>query len=238
MTYDRLAKVMGQSKSTAHAWFNFHKHPHVLGFLSLLERLSPAQRQNFLEARCRPYPTFEHPRLAHSPATTGKLLQLLNQKAGLSIIAGGTDSERTFVFTALANAATGTGEKLLNVAGIDLHRPTFVPVESLLYIDKAAGFTQVRRLTHEIWPSVVTSAAPRLFLNGVWSVLPTVRDDVLRCAAFKHVFLADQELPDLRGLKQRILTPIHLLAISSSKAVAQGIRVNCRRINHGKWPER
>jgi hypothetical protein len=234
MSYERLAKIMGQFKSTVHYWFNFYKHPHVLGFLSLLERLSPAQRQSFIEARCRAYPTFDHARLAHSPAKTGKLLQLLSQKAGLTIIAGGTDSERTFVFTALAHAAIGSGDKLINVAGIDLHRPVFVPVESLLYIDRAAGSAQIRQLTHEIWPKMLTSEAPRLFFNGVWSTEPTFRADLLRCAQIKHVFIAEQEMPDVRDLKARVLTPIHIVALATSKSVPGGILINCRRINRPK----
>ena len=167
MSYERLARIMGQSTSTTHHWFGLFHHPHVLGFLSLLERLSPAQRHSFISAHCRNYATFDDPRLAHAPGRTGKLIELLKLKAGLTIVTGGTDSSRTFVFTALGHAATRAGGRLLSGAGIDLHLPTrFVPVESLVYIDEALGPNHARQLIQRIWPRVLTSAAPQLFLTA------------------------------------------------------------------------
>jgi hypothetical protein len=50
-----------------------------------LERLPPAERQSFIEAHCRAYPTLDGPRLAHAPGNAGQLLELLDQKAGLTI---------------------------------------------------------------------------------------------------------------------------------------------------------
>jgi hypothetical protein len=238
MSYERLARIMGQSTSTTHHWFGLFHHPHVLGFLSLLERLSPAQRHSFISAHCRNYATFDDPRLAHAPGKTGKLIELLNLKAGLTIVTGGTDSSRTFVFTALGHAATRAGGKLLSGAGIDLHLPTrFVPVESLVYIDEALGPNHVRQLIQRIWPRVLTSAAPQLFFNGVWSAVPEVRDDLLRCARFKHVIIAEQGMPDVRHLKAKVSTPIHVLTLSASKLVPEGILVACRRVKRAERPE-
>jgi hypothetical protein len=42
-----------------------------------------------------------------------------------------------------------------------------------------------------MWPRVLTSGAPRLFFNRVWSSVPEVREDLLRCAGFKHVVIAE-----------------------------------------------
>ena len=127
----------------------------MLGFLCLLERLPPAERQSFIEAHCRAYPTLDDPRLAHAPGKAAKLLELLDQKAGLTIITGGTDFSRAFVFTALAHAASRADGKLPAPAGIDLHRSNlFVPVESLSYINGDLGSDHARRLTHKIWPRV------------------------------------------------------------------------------------
>ena len=113
--------IRDRSKSTTYNWFDIFHHPQVLGFLCLLERLPPAERQSFIEAHCRAYPTLDDPRLAHAPRKAAKLLELLDQKAGLTLITGGTDFSRTFVFTALAHAASRAGGKLLSGAGIDLH---------------------------------------------------------------------------------------------------------------------
>jgi len=78
MSFERLAKMLGRSKSTTYNWFDIFHHPHVLGFLCLLERLPPAERQSFIEAHCRAYPTLDDPRLAHAPGKTAKLLELLD----------------------------------------------------------------------------------------------------------------------------------------------------------------
>src|ERR1039458_9723299 len=55
--------------------------------------------------------------------------------------------------------------------------------------------------------------------NGVWSAVPEVRDDLLRCARFKHVIIADQGTPDVRYLKAKASTPIHVLTLSASTLV-------------------
>jgi len=237
MSFERLAKMLGRSKSTTYNWFDIFHHPHVLGFLCLLERLPPAERQSFIEAHCRAYPTLDDPRVAHAPGKTAKLLELLNQEAGLTIITGGTDFSRTFVFTALAHAASPADGRLPAAAGIDLHRSNlFVPVESLIYIDGDLGPDHVRRLTHRIWPRVLTSGAPRLFFNRVWSCVPEVREDLLRCAGFKHVVIAEEGVSDMGDLKTRVSTPIHVLTISTAKSVPERILVNCRRVKGAKRP--
>jgi hypothetical protein len=63
--------MLGRSKSTTYNWFDIFHHPQVLGFLCLLERLPPAERQSFIEAHCPAYPTLDDPRLAHAPGKTG-----------------------------------------------------------------------------------------------------------------------------------------------------------------------
>jgi len=189
MSFERLARMLGRSKSTTYNWFDIYHHPHVLGFLCLLERLPPAERQSFIEAHCRAYPTLEDPRLAHAPGKAAKLLELLDQKAGLTIITGGTDFSRAFVFTALAHTASRADGKLPAAAGIDLHRSNlFVPVESLIYIAEDLGPDHARRLTQRIWPRVLTSGAPRLFDNRVWSSVPFLVDVSILVAAGRARF--------------------------------------------------
>jgi len=233
MSFERLAKMLGKSKSTTHHWFDLSPQPHVLAFLSLLERLSPAQRLSFIEAHCRVYPDLNHPILELSPGKTGDVSELLKQKAGVTIMTGGTEYSRTFVFTALGHAATRADGKLYRASGIDLHRPTrFVPVESWIYIDDNLPLDHTRKLVRRICPRILTSAAPQLFFNGVWSSVPDVRDGLIRCAKFKHIFIADEPAPDLRYLRRRVATPIHELTLSPSESIPEGILVTCRAIEH------
>jgi hypothetical protein len=108
--------------------------------------------------------------------------------------------------------------------------------QSLIYINGGLGSDHARRLTHKIWPRVLTSGAPRLFFNRVWSTVPNVRDDLLRCAGFKHVVIAEEGALDVGDLKTRVSTRIHVLTLSASKSVPEGILVNCRRVQRAKRP--
>jgi hypothetical protein len=239
MSFERLAKMLGKSRSTTYHWFDLSRQPHVLGFLSLLERLSPAQRVSFIEAHCRTYPDLNHPRLTLAPGKAGDVLELLQQKVGLSIVTGGTQNSRQFVFTALGHAATRGDGKLYQTSGIDLRRPIrVVPVESWIYIDGDIGAALVRQLVHKVWTRTMTSSAPRLFFNGVWSFMPEVRGDLMRSAQSKHVFIADEVAPDLRYLRAKVATPIHELTLSPSKSVPDGIMVTCRAIERATHPGR
>ena len=179
----------------------------------------------------------DDPRLAHAPGKAAKLLELLDQKAGLTIITGGTDFSRAFVFTALAHASSRADGKLPAAAGIDFHRSNlFVPVESLIYIDGDLSPDHARRLTQRIWPRVLTSGAPRLFFNRVWSSVPEVREDLLRCAGIKHVVIAEEGALDMGDRKNRVSTPIHVLTLSTTKSVPEGILVNCLCVQRAKRP--
>ena len=75
-----------------------------------------------------------------------------------------------------------------------------------------------------------------MFLNRVWSSMPEVRDDLLRCAGFKHVVIAEEGALDMGDLKTRVSTPIHVLTLSASKSVPEGILVNCLCVQRAKRP--
>ena len=63
------------------------------------------------------------------------------------------------------------------------------------------------RLTQRMWPRVLTSGAPRLFFNRVWSSVPEVREDLLRCAGFKHVVIAEEGPSDVGDQNMELLIP-------------------------------
>jgi len=151
------------------------------------------------------------------------------------VLRADTVSFSASVWVAMSRAV---GASAVGGAGINLHLPIrFVSVESLVYNDEALVPNHARQLIERIWPRVLTSAAPKLFFNGVWSAVPEVRDDLLRCARFKHVIIAEQGTPDVRYLKAKVSTPIHVLTLSASKLVLEGILVACRRVERAKRPE-
>jgi hypothetical protein len=83
---------------------------------------------------------------------------------------------------------------------------------------------------------VLTSGAPRLFFNRVWSCVPEVREDLLRCAGIKHVVIAEEGASDMGDLKTRVSTPIHVLTLSTAKSVPARILVNCLCVQRAKRP--
>jgi hypothetical protein len=233
--FDRLAQIIGQPKSTTHHWFAVSDDPHVIALMCLLERLSPAQRQLFIESHVRAFPSLEHASLAHAPAKIGKLFELLRQERGLTIITGATDSTRTYLVTALGHAYRSVGTGSQNALGIDFHRPiNFVPVESLNYVDYSLNPRRTNRAVLKLWPRIQTASGRLVILNGVWTALPEIRDEILRCANHNHVILADGGVPNLNWVRSKIETPINVVTVSTSKRVSGGILINCRKVNPRK----
>ena len=230
MSFERLARLIGQATSTTHHWFRIYDHPHVIGFMALLERLSPASRQTFIETHCRVLPTLADPRLTHSPEQVVRFEFLLNQARGLTVLAGGTDWSRIFLVTAFGHYCRHCNGRQKPPAGIDIHRPSrFVPVASLTYIDDSLALHRIRELTIKAWPRIMTSNARLLLFNRVWSLVPEVREDLVRCARRKNVVIAEEGVPKLAGLRSKISTPTHLLTVSGVKGVPEGIHVDCRQ---------
>ena len=240
MSFERLGQMIGKSKSIAYHWFELFDHPQVLAFMCLLERLSPAERRNYVEAHCRTLPSLAHADFAFSPTTIGMLLALLNQKTGLTIVAEGPESSRLSLVSALAHQAyhQAAGKRERPV-GIDMHVPThFVPTESLAYLDGAGDLNQIREATLKLWPRILSSSGRFVICNGVWSAVPEVRQDMLRCTRKNHVLLAEAGLPDLAHVRSLVSTPIHVLTLSRSKRTPGGIRINWRRIKPLQRPKR
>ncbi len=235
MTYNRLARILGRSLSTAFSWCEFFSHPHVLGFVSLVERLSPAERGEFWAQRLRVTPALGQSSLSCSQAKIAQLHALLSKTAGITLIVGATDLVRSYLFSALGHRYCRLGGTQQPPAGIDLHRPvSFVPVESLLYIDHTIGVKEQRQLVATNLPRILTKRSALLLFNGVWSAAPEFRPHLLKCARQKHVILADEILPDLMALRRQLTTPIHVLTLWESKRSFGRFRVHFRVANPPK----
>jgi hypothetical protein len=173
----------------------------------------------------------EHPLLAHAAAQTSRLWQLLDQQRGLTLVTGGTAYSRAFVVTALGHSYRRHGGRRRAAAGIDLHLcSSLVPVESLIYADGTADRHLIRQLALKVWPRILTSSADLLLLHGLWSEVPELRKDIIRCTRHKHVILAEKGLFALTDLEERVPTAVHVLTVSGGKGVPAAIRVRCRRL--------
>jgi len=233
MYYEELGQLMGKSKSTAHFWFEIHRNQNLLGFMTLLEHLNSQQRRQFIDSHCRVNPTLEDQSLVVSNPHRTQLLSLLNQTKGLTIVTGGTDAMRTFVFTALGNSYPRAEGRKATMAGIDIHRPRdFVPLLSLKYIDETLSKERIRQLVLKVWPRIITSRT-LLLCNGVWSLVPETRTDLVRAPTMRHVILAEKRSADIASIMQSASAPLHVLTVSDAGAPYR-IRIKCRRVSAPK----
>ena len=103
---DRVGALLGVSRSTLSNWCGHYENPAVQLVFGLLER------------RCRVHPTLEHPALAHEPAVIEHLRFLLQATSGLTMIAGRSESARSFVIGALGHSFPRQDPRHRPVAGI------------------------------------------------------------------------------------------------------------------------
>jgi hypothetical protein len=230
LTTEQIARLIGQPVSTTHFWLTSYKHPHLLGFLALLEYLSPGERETFLGAFCRILPTLGDPRILGAPRDLALLLKLVRQREGLTVITGAGDRERTFVLTAIGHSYCPLFVNRRYPAGIDLHSPTrFVPVPAVKYLAETASLTRTRELILDAWPKVLTSEASLLLFNRLWSRIPVIRADLLRLARRKHVVLADDARDLVETARGSNSALCHTFEVSPSREISGGIHIVCHR---------
>lgn len=225
--FAELAKLMGQTTSTVHFWFSAYRHPHLVAFMSLLERLSPAERQAFIESHCRVFPVLSHERFVGEVV---KVRALLKKRGGLTVITGSSDAARTFLVNAMGHSWATLCGNGSGPVGIDVHRPLkFVPIETLNYIDERLDSRRTRDLLRSIWPKLATSDAPLLIANGLLCMIPELREDLLRVAKDRHVLLAEQSMTSLFTSACKLPAPAHIVTLWGTKR-AEVIRLTCRRL--------
>lgn len=188
--FPRLARMIGENTSLTHYWFRVLPHRHVIGFLSLLERLPELQRNAWLDEHCRELPRIDHPRLAHDLIAVSNLEQTLRAQRGITWIQGGTDYYRTFVITALAHSAVKFhGERAL-ISGVDVHEPRkWVPVETVTYIMDLLSAPTIKRAIGKLWPDIQASKSAFVLLNGVWETVPELHESILSLALNRHLLV-------------------------------------------------
>ena len=232
-----FARLIGRSESTTSFWFGVSSQPHLVSWLCLLEQLVPLERHRVVDELCRDLPQVDHPRLKHNPATVGVLKKLLAKNTGLTFITGGTAPQRTFVLTALGHTFCRVDRLHRNPAGLDIHEPSwFVPVETLLYLRNCDRPGETQKAVRKLWPQLRTSQKPLILLNGIWSLAPELRKDIVALAGEqRHVVVADQELSRSPEFDFDSAQPVHTLRAlhRSGKSVVVGCRcralVNYRR---------
>jgi hypothetical protein len=192
-----LAEIMEVPRSTAHFWFASYDHPHVRGFMALLEQLTQSEREAFVDSHCRVLPSLIDPSLNEA---ANRLKELLAQEVGITFLIGSSSYARAFLLAACGHWLIRRAGSL--PSGLDLHpSEALVPVRGLHYADKPLDPRGAKELTLRLWPKIVTSNAQLLLFNGVWSLVPELADVFLRLAATKQLIFAEQSPPAAANLR-------------------------------------
>jgi hypothetical protein len=230
-TFDRIAQILGVKTNKVHYWFTAYRHTHVIAFLSLLERLPEGKRVDLLNVFCRELPSLGSPRLTHDPLGISNLENLLRLASGLTLIRGGTEFQRTFVLTALGHSFPRIKGPRALVCGLDLHEPkNWVPLEGVLYFKEPLPPARVRDLMAQVWPRILSSDAPLVLLNSLWSAGPAFHVEILRLAKEHHVVVADGKIPEPIDIRGRNRYPVHVVTVASTREHERWIMVKVESI--------
>jgi hypothetical protein len=226
-----FARIIGKPESTTSLWFGASLQPHLVAWLCLIEHLMPQERHRVLDELCRDLPFLAHPRLRHNPIMVGMLKNLLAQKAGLTIVNGGSEAQRTFLLTALGHSFCRLDRLHRTPSGIDLHEPQwFVPLETVTYLRTSPEAKKTPEAIKQLWPSIRSSKNPVIVLNGVWSKVPEIGKDIISLAGQRHVIVAEQAPPVGSELTLAGNDPVHSLVVSTSRENASWLAVEIRRL--------
>lgn len=222
--FARLARIIGQRPNLAYHWFTAMPHQHVIGFVNLLEHLPEPKRRDFLNQYCRELPRLDNPRIAHDPLAASNLENLLRRKTGITWIHGGTDYQRSFVITALGHGPWKTSRDAATVAGIDVHEPRkWVPVDAVVYLKEPLPLEVAKRAINQVWPTIRSTQAPLILLNGVWTLMPELRQQILELGLKHHVVLSIPKLPE--DLPSATKAFSHIVTVSQAREGEQWIRL-------------
>lgn len=230
LTIERFSAIIGKSTSTTGYLLGVHAHSALLAFICALERLSDSDRYRFLTKTCRVLPTVMHPHLSHAAGTVSELLEILRQQRGLTIMGGGTPASRSFVLLALGHTFPQLDTKHRTAGGLDINQPSrLVPVETMLYLRNPLETARARQAIQNVWPEIRASQSPLLLFNGVWSLVPELRNEMLNWAKRRHVIIADANPPDRSQLVRKKIKPVHVLWLSQVSANPALIHIVCQK---------
>jgi hypothetical protein len=219
---------MKQGEMTASSWLSGFQHPHLVSWCCLLEQLTPVDRQRFINRICGELPMLEHDWIQHDPLKADSLRNLLEKERGLTLITGTTASRRTFLVTAMGRAFTRLAAGHPEPAGIDIHQPIrFVPLPNVHYLRNPLSKEQGRQAVRGLWPTLKAAPGRLALFNGVWHLVPELRNEVLALADSLHVIIADEDVQLARNLLPHAGTHRLMVAGVSRDPNAIAVEIQC-----------
>ena len=222
-TLPRLAQYLGVATSTSHHWFSVGAISEIQAMLCVMERLGEFHWITIFEKFLRELPTLSHSRFAHDKEGVAKLQELLKERSGVTLICGGTDSDRTFVLTALGHTFSMSDPLRRRVTGLDRHEPRdFVPLENVVYFRNTISSPRLLELVVKHWTQLKHTTNALMVCNRILSRVPELADAIMAYAATNHVLVSDDESADYkRGLVDGIKVDRVVEIFSSTKATAE-----------------
>jgi hypothetical protein len=157
------------------------------------------------------------------------LKRLLVQDAGLTFITGSAPNS-TFILTALGHTFCRLDRLHRTPVGLDLHEPSwFVPIATMLYLRNSRRLGETLKTVRRLWPELRSSKRPLILLNGIWSLAPELRKDIVNMAERRHVIVADQEVSRTPGLVLDSAQPVHTLRVSTARENPSSLVVDVER---------
>jgi hypothetical protein len=151
--------------------------------------------------------------IQHDSLTAGSLRNLLEKERGLTLVTGSTVNRRTFLVNAVGRSFTRVAAGHPEPTGVDIHQPArFVPLPMVRYLKNPLSKEQGRAAVRLLWAEVKAVPGRLALFNGIWSLLPELRSELLALANSIHVIIADEEVQPVRASLPHLGT--HRLAVS------------------------
>jgi len=211
-----LGQLTGRAARTIEHWLEGETMEQARFLFSLLERLPPRQRHEWLDAACRLQPTLQHPRLAHDPLVRRQLERLLGQPQGLAVIHGGSPFQRAFLLMALGNTAWLEGGR--TVVGFDRHGLDWATPPQVKCLPLPLDFTFPK-----IWADFAPAPGSLLLLGN--SGLDPSSTLLPHWAARCLVLMTEVDPAGTSKVPAPPLIPSHRLAVTAAREQPEWLRV-------------
>lgn len=223
VSFEDLEKLSGRPVGTISSWFEGARMNQLEFLLALLERVPARLRNELLDATCRLQPTLQHPKLAHDPIALSRLEKLLKQPAGFTIIGGGPEHARAFLWNALGNSTREVNLGKQFVCGVAIHDvAAWAPIPGIIHLSPQP---EIRQQFQRVWSKIKQrNDGSLILLDHVWNRVSDLHPEIVDLAARCHVLVADEFLK-LEDLVHRVPSPVHILTVTPAREQPEWIRV-------------
>jgi hypothetical protein len=231
LTFDDLAELLDERRSTLGNWSNGDGFPSAETLLRMLELVPVRSRQTIFEAGpcCRPCPTLDDARLSHDPIAVSQLRRLLLGR-GTVLVEGDQDHVVTYTVTALGHSYLRLHQAIQRVRGVDSHVPDwFVPVPGVVYLQHDVAPAEVRDTAKKTIADIHPGRTALVIFNRIGDV-PEIWDFISTAAKNVLVILGEVSRPEALRRTRAVPPPIHVVRVRLEPGKSERIHVQLHRV--------